>query len=65
MIFLVIVLLFSAIYAAFAPKQDKLVTEGVIKQERIEKEQDRRRTKARKRKMRGRMREGNKDLDDI
>ena len=65
LIFLMIVMLFSAIFAVFAPKKEKMVTDGVLKQERIAKEADRRRTKARKRKMRARMREGNKGLDDI
>ena len=60
LIFLMIVMLFSAIFAIFAPKKEKLVTEGILKRERMAKDADRRRTKARKRKMRERMREGNK-----
>lgn len=65
LIFLMIVMLFSAIFAVFAPKKEKLVTESALKQERLAKDADRRRTKARKRKMKSRMREGNKGLDDI
>ena len=65
LIFLMIVMLFSAIFAIFAPKQEKLVTESALKQERSAREADRRRTKARRRKMKARMKEGNKGLDDI
>ncbi|MGJ3238192.1 MAG: hypothetical protein ACFE0Q_05750 [Anaerolineae bacterium] len=64
-IFFIIIAFFSAIYAAFAPKPDRLVTEAVLKQERAEVEQERRRKKARRNKMKARMKEGNKDLDDI
>lgn len=64
LIFFVIVTVFSTIYALFAPKPEKLVTEAALKSERIAREQDRKRTKARKRKMRERMKAGTKKLDD-
>lgn len=64
-IFLVIVMLFSAIYAMFAPKQDKRLAEGVLMKERQEMEAERKRTKARKRKMRERMKAATKTIDDI
>lgn len=64
-IFFIIVAVFSAIYALFSPKPNKLVTESVLKQERLAKDQERRRTKARKRKMKARMKEANKDFSDL
>lgn len=65
LVVLLLVLVFSAIFAIFAPKPEKLVTEGALKREREQIQQDRRRTKARKRKMRERMRQGTKGMDEI
>lgn len=63
--FFMIVAVFSAIYAAFAPKPSKLVSESALQQERIAKDQERRRAKSRKRKMKSRMKEANKDFSDL
>ncbi len=64
-IFLLIIMLFSAIYAVFAPKPGIQVSESSLKRERDSREEDRRRAKLRKRKMRSRMKQANKGLDDI
>jgi|GEM_PF-1778582 len=64
-IFFVIVAVFSTIYALFAPKPEKLVSESSLKQERLAIEQERKRSKLRKRKMRARMKEGTKKMDEI
>lgn len=65
LIFFVIVAVFSMVYAIFAPKPTKLVKEGTLKREREEKLAEQRRRKQRRRKMNARMREGNKELDDL
>ena len=64
-IFFILIATFSAIYAMFAPKPSKLVTEASLKKERDAKEQERRRTKARSRKMKSRMKAANKDFSDL
>lgn len=64
-IFFMLIALFAAIYAMFAPKPSKLATESVLKKERDAKAQERRRTKARSRKMKARMKEANKDFSDL
>ncbi|GAB5490008.1 MAG: hypothetical protein Phog2KO_02230 [Phototrophicaceae bacterium] len=64
-IFFMLIATFSAIYAMFAPKPSKLVTESALKKERDAKAQERRRTKARSRKMKARMKEANKDFSDL
>lgn len=65
LVVLIVGMLFSAIFAIFAPKQEKSVTENSLKAERAAREAERRRTKARKRKMKARMREGSKGMDEI
>lgn len=65
LIFLVIIMSFSAIYAVFAPKPKIQVSEASLKRERDSKAEERRRAKLRKRKMRSRMKAANKDMDDI
>ncbi|MEL6406102.1 MAG: hypothetical protein AAFR81_17155 [Chloroflexota bacterium] len=65
MIFLLIVALFATIYAVFAPKPERLVSEASLKKEREDKIAERRRIKARRGKMRRRMKDANKDLNDI
>lgn len=65
LVVLMIVFLFSAIFAMFAPKQEKSVSEAALKQEKQSREQERKRIKASRRKMKARMREGNKGMDDI
>ncbi|MEM9952506.1 MAG: hypothetical protein AAF846_12940 [Chloroflexota bacterium] len=65
MVFLLIIMVFSALYALFSPKQEKLVTEAVLKKERDEMEAERKRTKARKRRMRERMKAATKNIEDI
>lgn len=65
MIFLLVVALFATIYALFAPKPDKLVSEATLKREREEMLAERRRMKARKGKMRQKMKSANKDISDL
>jgi len=65
MIFLLIVALFATIYAIFASKPEQLVSEASLKKARDEKIAERRRIKARKSKMRQRMKSGNQDLNDL
>lgn len=47
-LFVILVLLSGALYAAFAPKPDKVVTERELKQEKAKKEQELREQKRRK-----------------
>ncbi|MEO1166351.1 MAG: hypothetical protein AAFV98_21420 [Chloroflexota bacterium] len=60
MIFLLIVALFATIYAVFAPKPERLVSEASLKKEREDKIAERRRIKARRGKMRRRMKDAKK-----
>jgi phosphotransferase system glucose/maltose/N-acetylglucosamine-specific IIC component len=65
MIFLVIVMLFGLLFAAFQPRTPKAVTERGLLEEKQEKERERRRAKQRQRTMREKMRKANKDFTDV
>ena len=64
-IFLITMTIFGMIYAIFAPKQFIAATEQSLTKERQEKELERKRTIARKRKMIAKMKDANKDAIDI
>jgi hypothetical protein len=65
MIFFVIVGIFGLLYAIVAPRPPKTVHESVLMNERKQAELDRQRDIARKRKMKSRMKDANKDIMDI
>ena len=64
MVFLVIVLLFALIFAAFQPRTPKISEQSLLK-EKQEKEREIRRSRERQRAMREKMRRANKDFDDV
>jgi hypothetical protein len=64
-IFLIIMTLFGMIYAIFAPRKFVAATEQSLTKERQEKELERKRTIARKRKMIAKMKDANKDTIDL
>lgn len=63
MIFFIIVGFGGLLYAIVAPRPPKLVQENVLGQERKQMELERQREVARKRKMKSRMKNANKDID--
>jgi hypothetical protein len=65
MIFFVIVAVFSLLYAVVAPRPPKAVHESVLMDERKKMELERQRDVARKRKMKSKMKNANKDVIDI
>ena len=65
MIFFVIVGIFGLLYAVVAPRPPKTVHESVLMEERKKAELDRQREIARKRKMKSKMKDANKDIMDI
>ena len=64
-IFLVITVVFSAIFAVFAPKPPKMVSEKALMSEKQDRERERMRAKKRKAQMRKKMKGASRDLDDI
>jgi hypothetical protein len=60
---LVIIGVFSMVFALFAPKQNKLVSQKVLAQEKQAIDLERRRAKKRKYQMRQKMRKANKGKD--
>ncbi len=65
MIFLVIMMLFGLVFAAFQPRTPRAVTERGLLEEKQEKERERRRARQRQRSMREKMRKANKDFTDV
>jgi hypothetical protein len=65
MIFFIIIAIGGLLYAVVAPRPPKLVSESVLAAERKQIELDRQRDVARKRKMKSRMKNANKGMDDI
>lgn len=65
LIFFIIVAFASLLYAVVAPRPPKLVQENVLLAERKQAELERQRDVARKRKMKARMKNANKEMDDI
>ncbi len=65
MIFLVIVMVFALIFAAFQPRKTIQVSEQSLLKEKQEKEREIRRSRERQRSMREKMRKANKDFDEI
>lgn len=65
LIFFVIVGIAAVLYAVVAPRPPKLVSENILAAERKQIQLDQQREEARKRKMRSRMKNATKGIDDI
>jgi hypothetical protein len=65
MVFAIIIAFAGLLYAIVAPRPPKLISENVLAAERKQMELDRQRDVQRKRKMKSRMKDANKGMDDI
>ena len=64
-IFLAITVVFAAIFAIFAPKPPKMLSEKALLAEKQDRERERLRAKKRKAQMRKKMKGGTRDLGDL